>query len=248
MSPSWATRSTGSWREVVLVPGMAVYPHQWVRPACGVGIGAGWVWGVLCPTAASVNWFISSSAPWEAVLVWFCAQPHFNQHCIKRKGAFEQWISAEATRANGSWPRLWWRKASKSLGWFSHFPDYVAESTFLLCPHQRFSHSVIPEGSPGKGLYEHDYVYVRGVNNGPFTAALSHPVLPHCSTALSGDGHPERLHFCLLCIPQAVAPHWSLWGCVSLLGDRWSLGTHNLSAASRRASLSDSEYVRSQLT
>lgn len=39
--PSCASRSTGSWREGVLVPGMGVYVHQWVRPVCGAGIGAG---------------------------------------------------------------------------------------------------------------------------------------------------------------------------------------------------------------
>ena len=51
-------------------------------------LSLGGVLSYYCP--CELMGFISPSVLWEAVLVWFCAQPGFNQHCIKCKGVFER--------------------------------------------------------------------------------------------------------------------------------------------------------------
>lgn len=135
--PSWATRSTGSRREGVLLSGVAVCPHGWVMPVCRVGMGAGWVWEVFCPTTVPATWWglYPLQVPWEAVLVWFCTQPSFNQYCIKCKRVFEhgslqRWPETKVPDLDCGGGKL----QSKGLVCFLRFPDYVAESAFPLHP------------------------------------------------------------------------------------------------------------------
>lgn len=145
--PFQATRSMGRWRECVLgwqsvhINGSGQSAGWWSGQVefrgCFVLLLSHWadgVYTILSPVGSCVGLVLCPTSPVSSLRgIWaFC------------RGSKRRWFLTKAVVERGF--------NQRALFGFLHFADYVAENTFLLCPHWGVSHTDVTEGGLGKGL------------------------------------------------------------------------------------------------